>query len=601
MLDFAAVDAAPSQVMAESDIDIPTIDAVFLVRFDTRRGNILEWSDSTPGIQLNGIEFSALPSGLHNSSQDVIYFQLEGCIGVSVYANVPSSNVEHRGAQMASVGILVKPSADTGRCGQVWRHVQFLKGQARHHATNDSDTTELAAYFARHKTPLHAAGPSTSSSKRDAYRARNIRRISRSFTLSEPIPAITQSQNGRHEVTQTDDIPASHPSHHFLRLVQALGPSIYILWKAALLRKRILIYTPPPIESACLFVYNVCLMATVPFGTSVISQSKSNEKIQPLFCVGIHDIDHMEALRGGYVACTTDKLFLFKSQLYDVLVDLSAPTTKAIYATPSSAHPLIQIVKSTGKGLEQTECHPNAADNRRYFILLQELGRFRRRQEWMQRRLYAEAASSGSYTDPGETEDASELHEPELPTIDSTAGMPVSGFNMSDTLRKMLTGGWWWWYGGEDSEEDGLESLLPRATVPEQEHESQDENGPLSGARLQVIHTQASGSSDTEAIRFFHNLTSILFMDLGQLIAFKETAAIFEEAESVSIIAEEDASRRPVEISRQDMRQLGLDPFKDCDFVHELGRLYFGSEVQLDDSGFSVWCCNLSSCCLPPS
>ncbi|KAG0361299.1 hypothetical protein BGZ54_009153 [Gamsiella multidivaricata] len=522
MLDFAAVDAAPSQVMAESDIDIPTIDAVFLVRFDTRRGNILEWSDSTPGIQLNGIEFSALPSGLHNSSQDVIYFQLEGCIGVSVYANVPSSNVEHRGAQMASVGILVKPSADTGRCGQVWRHVQFLKGQARHHATNDSDTTELAAYFARHKTPLHAAGPSTSSSKRDAYRARNIRRISRSFTLSEPIPAITQSQNGRHEVTQTDDIPASHPSHHFLRLVQALGPSIYILWKAALLRKRILIYTPPPIESACLFVYNVCLMATVPFGTSVISQSKSNEKIQPLFCVGIHDIDHMEALRGGYVA-----------------------------------------FKSTGKGLEQTECHPNAADNRRYFILLQELGRFRRRQEWMQRRLYAEAASSGSYTDPGETEDASELHEPELPTIDSTAGMPVSGFNMSDTLRKMLTGGWWWWYGGEDSEEDGLESLLPRATVPEQEHESQDENGPLS--------------------------------------AFKETAAIFEEAESVSIIAEEDASRRPVEISRQDMRQLGLDPFKDCDFVHELGRLYFGSEVQLDDSGFSVWCCNLSSCCLPPS
>lgn len=31
-----------------------------------------------------------------------------------------------------------------------------------------------------------------------------------------------------------------------------MGPAIFILWKAALLRKRILIYTPPPVESTCL-------------------------------------------------------------------------------------------------------------------------------------------------------------------------------------------------------------------------------------------------------------------------------------------------------------------------------------------------------------
>ena len=122
---------------------------------------------SVVGLQLRGVEFSALPSGLHNSSQDVMYvtgtlqteeknpqqqiltltglwilfffffffdyryFHLEGCIGVAVFANVPSSNAEDRGAQMVSVGVLVKPSVDTGRCGQVWRHVEFLKSQAK--------------------------------------------------------------------------------------------------------------------------------------------------------------------------------------------------------------------------------------------------------------------------------------------------------------------------------------------------------------------------------------------------------------------------------------------------------------------------------------
>ncbi|KAF9949106.1 hypothetical protein BGZ65_007597 [Modicella reniformis] len=117
--------------MNDNEVDIPTIDAIFIARFDTRQGNVLEWSDSVPGIQLRGVEFSALPSGLHNINQDVIYFHLEGCIGVAIFAHVPSSNAEHRGAQMISVGVLVKPSADTGRCGQVWRHVEFLKRQTK--------------------------------------------------------------------------------------------------------------------------------------------------------------------------------------------------------------------------------------------------------------------------------------------------------------------------------------------------------------------------------------------------------------------------------------------------------------------------------------
>lgn len=44
-------------------------------------------------------------------------------------------------------------------------------------------------------------------------------------------------------------------------------------------------------------------MATIPSGELPLAQSRSNERLQPLFCVGIHDIDHMSSLRGGFVAC----------------------------------------------------------------------------------------------------------------------------------------------------------------------------------------------------------------------------------------------------------------------------------------------------------
>ncbi|KAF9918837.1 hypothetical protein BX616_005215 [Lobosporangium transversale] len=570
--------------------DIPTIDAIFVVRFDTRRGNVLEWSETTPGMEIKGVEFSALPSGIHSHSQDVIYFQLRGCIGVAVFANVPSENLEDRGAQMASVGVLVKPSVETGRCGQVWRHVDFLKSQARDHTTLGAEKADLANYFAQHKVLYHTTASSSSSNRRSSYRARNIRRISRSFTLSEPLQPLSSSPTGQHEPGEIDDIPISHPSHHFLRLVHTMGPAIYTIWKAALTRKRILICTKTPIEPSCLFVYNICLMATIPPGAISYSQTKFTERMQPLFCVGLHDIDNMQNIQGGYVACTTDKLFLFKPQLYDVLVDLSSTNYK-------SAYPRICIVNETLRENELEECCPNAIDKRRYFSMLQQLNRFRRRQEWMQRHLCTEAASTEAYE---ENEELSELSSTDMQTIECERSSSKGGFNMSDTLRKMVTGGWWWWYGGDGTEDDSLEPLITTPTSQaDSEHLSGDRDRPLSGACLQVLQTRTCGSADTEAIRFFHNLTSTLLSDLGRLISFKTTAAIFDDDddEPLSPDLENEISNRPIEISIQDLRQLGLDPYKDHEFVLELGRIYFGTRLQVQHSDWNLWCCRVTSCC----
>ena len=42
-----------------------------------------------------------------------------------------------------------------------------------------------------------------------------------------------------------------HPARHFPDFARSCGPTIFLLWKAALLKKRILFYSPPPVEEAC--------------------------------------------------------------------------------------------------------------------------------------------------------------------------------------------------------------------------------------------------------------------------------------------------------------------------------------------------------------
>ncbi|KAF9945225.1 hypothetical protein BGZ72_001548 [Mortierella alpina] len=368
-----------------------------------------------------------------------------------------------------------------------------------------------------------------------------------------------------------------------------MGPSIFVIWKAALLKKRILIYTPPPVETACLAVYNICLMATIPFGTAISPQNKPNERLQPLFCVGIHDMDHMQAITGGYVACTTDKIFMFKPQLYDVLIDLSASTSKTSYSTSTLAHPKIQETRDIQGDIVLQDAGPHLIDNRRYFVLLQQLGRFRRQQEWLQRRLCAEAALSGA-SDVRMESSTQELNASALYTDGLT---PEGGFNMSDTLRKMITGGWWWWYGDDDSdaEPEEYESLITRATqVQAMESDPQQGQDPRpSSTRLQDLQAQSSGTPDMEAIRFFHNLTRAILSDLARLISFRTTAAIFEDRgpPSQSLDGYETSW---IEITKDDIQELGLDPGRDAQFIRALGRLYFDADIRQRNSTFSLWC-----------
>eukprot|EP00069_Balaena_mysticetus_P006842 bmy_18819T0 len=112
------------------------------------------------------------------------------------------------------------------------------------------------------------------------------------------------------------EMKITHPAGCMSQFIKFFGEQILILWKFALLRKRILIFSPPPVGVVCYRVYCCCCLANVslPGIGGTVPESK------PFFYVNVADIQSLE-VEVSYVACTTEKIFEEKRELYDVYVD----------------------------------------------------------------------------------------------------------------------------------------------------------------------------------------------------------------------------------------------------------------------------------------
>src|ERR1700737_4789633 len=91
----------------------------------------------------------------------------------------------------------------------------------------------------------------------------------------------------------------------FPDLITTFGPLIFVLFRAALCRKRILFLAPVPVEQTCHFgtyiilhadiVYNTSVLATIPPSVSDLLVNEPN-RLRTLFSVGINDIPMLEHL-----------------------------------------------------------------------------------------------------------------------------------------------------------------------------------------------------------------------------------------------------------------------------------------------------------------
>lgn len=125
------------------------------------------------------------------------------------------------------------------------------------------------------------------------------------------------------------------------QFIRFFGEQIMVLWKFALLRKRILIFSPPPVGVVCYRVYCCCCLANIP----VPGLSVTVPELRPFFYINIADITALET-ELSYVACTTEKIFEDKKELYDVYID-----NQNVKTHRNSLQPLLRL---------------NAADKEKY-------------------------------------------------------------------------------------------------------------------------------------------------------------------------------------------------------------------------------------------
>lgn len=241
---------------------------VFVLRFDTNQGNVLEWTYPKNFLGMDGIEFKGIPSGLHTVTADRVFLQQAGYYGVACFNNTPTDEEGQRGARMCSVGCLMETAEG------LYTVADELAEEAERQNQEAIDGPPVA--------------------KGSTYSG-NYSRLQALFTAHKgtapPLPPV---------------LPASPSS--FSSMVSFFGADIFLLWKAALLKKRILFFSPVPIEQGCMRVRWIDRMLGLQNGDSIAASSL-------MYYINVFDIDRLSTV-DSYIACTSEKIFQEKPQLY---------------------------------------------------------------------------------------------------------------------------------------------------------------------------------------------------------------------------------------------------------------------------------------------
>ncbi|TFY72081.1 hypothetical protein EVG20_g933 [Dentipellis fragilis] len=298
--------------------------AIFHASFHPTQGNVIDWSlKASDDVDLNGVEFCCLPSGLHLIDHDVVYFTKGARHGVCVFRKRVTTEDGHRGFRLSSLGILLAESSRP----RSWRHLSALKELVN--TTYDS---------------IEARGISepVDSDWDPARQFFEERKVRTSDLSGEDVWSGWDQEFDGPDAEPSSCTPTLHLAH-FLRL---MGASILTLYKHVLGRRRILLYTQPPVEAACNFCQVAADMvyedqvsgdpsqtagpSSGPDTRNTKLKSKHQKGIKVLGMVTLHDIRKLaeESTDGrGWIACTTDALFLERPQYYDLIIDL---TTSAV-------------------------------------------------------------------------------------------------------------------------------------------------------------------------------------------------------------------------------------------------------------------------------
>ncbi|KIW11715.1 hypothetical protein PV08_11017 [Exophiala spinifera] len=560
--------ASPTQLRIDvgSDPPIPPIAALFLVNFDHRKGYTLGWHRTIENVQIEGVvEFKSLPSGLHNVEEDLVYFIHDDYAGLSAFVKKADEESE-RSARMAAVGVLVP--LEQGRIGRSWRHAISLQQLARDQITDLKNTALLEEYWNRHK--LQPDGSSTKSpADANGQRSNGYRKARSMSTATTFMPA-------QHKLMP------HHPAATLLDAFRTFGPLLFPVYRAALLRKRILIVTDTPVEFCCNLVYNISILSSA--SESALSQLQSSAVpepwLKPLYTVGVLDIPQLEETR-RWIACTTDDVLSTKPNLYDVLVFM--PLAGSEHASPKAFPRIVHSTPQLSKTFPSTSIKASERDFSRFVHLQQALHR------------YPRCHIGAGDTDEEQNDDAASVSSHSSAYFDNKAVIePASWSKVAYTSLV-------WWASAGDR----------RAGLTDAEEGECEQD-------LSLLQDEGDDQTQEVAlVAYFHRMTERLFGTVAAAVARTDGEEVHEEYHD-QIDGDEDAlgestidhqtgsgdqeteqllstkdGEPEIEITQEDMAAMGLDSWSTSDkrFVEEFIQIWWGRKAAVHAA--VIECCGL--------
>ncbi|OAA56474.1 hypothetical protein ISF_07542 [Cordyceps fumosorosea ARSEF 2679] len=605
---------------------LPPLSALFLINFDVKAGYTIVWKRAAaPSIELEGlVEYKSLPSGLHTVPDDLIYFVHDDRhAGLSAFVNEPTDEEGLRNARMIAVGVLVPLSY--GRLGRAWRHAENLKNMAAKLAKDSSQTKLLEQYWDQHQASpdggRRSPVPSLPASPiQDRQRHKRNRSASDGAALS--------AEPAEHKLS------TYHPAWSLAILLDTFGPLVFPIYRAALLRKRILISCHAPVHQMCDFVYNLSVLSNIPLSVADdLPSSSASIRLRPLFTIGVHDIpflieDQKAAKRQrlnpdaddesgcGWIACTTDSILAVKDTLWDMLITMPPEHTTS---TKDRAWPVVECPR--GVPIKATQ-----RDLRRFNALRAGLTQLVAIDEH-------NAQRPGSH--------ASDRSPVRLSTSHSARLIRDEGDESMDPIVEpqswsaLAYNGFMWWASAgeqirsEEQEESARDAALladlgggPSMHAPPQ--------SPSRAANLSLANSIASlarhdASSDGDAtvelaiIAYFHRLTTQIVSVFADIVDSVDDDGAYPpddperytdgedetdllmpaggETRADTAREEEDDDRcEPVKVDSHAMESMGLDVWSatDAAFVQELARRYFARDATIETKGVEV--CGVRVC-----
>lgn len=517
----------------------PKVVAVFLAKFDMRLGYQLAWSRGD--LPLDGIEYKALPSGVHERRSAAIYLTHE-CGGKLYYGMArfrrlnlnPTGGTDRELVRMYSLGILTEPPAVQWKPNEYgsggWEHLTAVDAAVRAYAA-DEDRAHLDRLWSGFCSPRGALAD----------------------TLQVPGDAADAAA----------DPAADHPLMKTAAVLAAVGPLIFPIYKAALLRQLVLIFNHPDVEisetgdndaseapgytatgggaepqaedpfALCgALAYLVALLSVVPQDVQFEPRDDTHLlSSQPLYTVGLHDIDTgVFGHHPGFVATTSDEILKHQRNLYDVAVQM--PTAPAHECRLYTSADLTRAVRAT----------------------FNDYGKFRR----VYRRL------------------------PDMDDGSDTASIHTASLIFLALWRTPEPLGTWepaWWLHGATLPMSWREYIWLAfawfASAGTTDRRAGDDAGnDDSGARtprLQLVRL-------THVVGYFHKLTKKWFYIVEEIVA--ETVEERGQA----------PGKATVVLTHQDVTDMELDPYAEQDlaFVRQFVLLYWGLVVEEVEIGLGL-------------